>query len=199
MSGRYGGTDMSIVLASGSPRRKELLEMLDVKELRIIPAKGEEIPPEGAAPDELVMALASAKGREVAQRCEAGDVIIAADTIVWFDGKVFGKPHSREEAIGMLSALSGRAHEVYTGVSVIRDGRELKRCDTSRVFFREIAAAEMERYVDTGEPMDKAGAYGAQGRGAVFVRRIEGDFFNVMGLPLCMLCEMLKELGVEIL
>lgn len=190
---------MSIVLASGSPRRKELLEMLDVKELRIIPAKGEEIPPEGAAPDELVMALASAKGREVAQRCEAGDVIIAADTIVWFDGKVFGKPHSREEAIGMLSALSGRAHEVYTGVSVIRDGRELKRCDTSRVFFREIAAAEMERYVDTGEPMDKAGAYGAQGRGAVFVRRIEGDFFNVMGLPLCMLCEMLKELGVEIL
>ena len=99
---------MSIVLASGSPRRKELLEMLGIEDMKIIPAKGEEIPPEGAGPAELVVALATAKGHEVAAQCAADDVIIAADTIVWHDGRVFGKPHSREQAAEMLRSLSGR-------------------------------------------------------------------------------------------
>ena len=190
---------MSVVLASGSPRRRELLEMLGIKELRVIPARGEERADEALAPGELVMALAAAKGREVAALCEAQDTIIAADTIVWHDGRVYGKPKSEEDAFRMLSELSGDVHEVYTGVCVIRGGVELLEYEVSRVFFRELTAQELRRYIATGEPMDKAGAYGAQGRGALLVRRIEGDFFNVMGLPLCRLNDMLKKQGVDVL
>ena len=190
---------MSIVLASGSPRRKELLEMLGIEDMKIIPAKGEEIAPEGAGPAELVVALAAAKGREVAAQCAAEDVIIAADTIVWHEGQVFGKPHSREHAAEMLRSLSGKAHEVYTGVVVIKNGREISGAERSVVCFRELAEDEIERYIASGEPMDKAGAYGAQGKAALFVRGIDGDFFNVMGLPLCRLGAMLKEQGVVLL
>lgn len=190
---------MSIILASGSPRRRELLEMLGVPELRIIPAAGEEIAPQGVGPGELVMALASAKGREVGAQCAPEDVIIAADTVVWVNGGVFGKPHSRAQAFEMLSTLSGNTHEVYTGVSVIRDGHEELGYEVSRVTFRELSDDEIERYIATGEPMDKAGAYGAQGLGALLVERIDGDFFNVMGLPLCRLGQMLKKQGVVIL
>jgi len=190
---------MAIILASGSPRRKELLEMLGVEDMKVIPAKGEESAPEGLGPGELVMALASQKGREVKALCPGEDVIIAADTIVWHEGGVYGKPHSRDEAISMLRSLSGRGHEVYTGVCVIRGEKEVLRYNMSRVFFRDMSEDEIEAYVDTGEPMDKAGAYGAQGKGALFVERIEGDFFNVMGLPLCTLGEMLNEQGVRVL
>lgn len=190
---------MNIVLASGSPRRKELLEMLGVKDMKIIPAKGEETVPEGASPEEIVLALASAKGDEVAALCAPDDLIIAADTIVWHEGRVYGKPHSREEAVEMLRSLSGKSHQVFTGVSVIREGREIKRAEMSRVHFRELESREIEAYVDTGEPMDKAGAYGAQGKAALFVSGIDGDFFNVMGLPLCTLGTMLKEQGVGLL
>lgn len=190
---------MDIVLASASPRRKELLEMLGVKGIKIIPAKGEEMAPEGAAPEEIVMALASAKGNEVAALCPPDDLVIAADTIVWHEGRVYGKPHSRGEAIEMLKSLSGKSHQVFTGVSVIREGREIKRAEMTRVRFRELESEEIEAYADTGEPMDKAGAYGAQGKAALFVEGIEGDFFNVMGLPLCTLGAMLKEQGVGLL
>lgn len=190
---------MSIILASGSPRRRELLQMLGVPELRVIPAVGEELAPQGVGPGELVMALASAKGREVSAVCAPGDVIIAADTIVWVNGGAFGKPHSREQAFEMLSTLSGSTHEVYTGVSVMLDGHEELEYEVSRVTFRELSPGEIERYIATGEPMDKAGAYGAQGLGALLVERIDGDFFNVMGLPLCRLGQMLKKQGVVIL
>ena len=190
---------MNMVLASGSPRRRELLEMLGVNNMKIIPAKGEEKAPEGLEPGELVKCLASAKGREVAALCEPEDVIIAADTIVWHEGRVYGKPHSRQQAVDMLRSLSGRTHQVYTGVSVIHGGRELLEYEMSRVSFRPLSEEEIQRYVDTGEPMDKAGAYGAQGKAALFVRGIDGDFFNVMGLPLCRLGEMLKEQGVGLL
>lgn len=190
---------MSIILASGSPRRRELMEMLGTPDLKIIPAKGEEKAPAGAGPDELVMALASAKGHEVAAQCEDDDVIIAADTIVWVNGGVYGKPHSKEQAFEMLSVLSGSTHEVYTGVSVIKNGREELSFEVSRVTFRELDPEEIERYIATGEPMDKAGAYGAQGLGSLFVKSIEGDFFNVMGLPLCRLGQMMKKQGVVIL
>lgn len=190
---------MHIVLASGSPRRKELMEMLGVEDLLVIPAKGEECPPEGAGPEELVKALSFQKAAEVAAIRESGDVIIGADTIVWVDGRVFGKPHSEEEACRMLSTLSGRSHEVYTGVTVIKDSNVISRAERSLVSFRKLSEREIEAYVKSGEPMDKAGAYGAQGKAALFVRGIEGDFFNVMGLPLCMLGEMLKEQGVVIL
>lgn len=190
---------MSIVLASGSPRRKELMEMLCVRDLKILPAKGEEKAAEGLAPAELVKALASHKGREVAALCAPDDVIVAADTIVWHRGKVLGKPHSEAEAADMLRALSGEEHAVYTGVSVIRGGAELLESERSLVRFRTLTEREIAAYIRTGEPMDKAGAYGAQGRAALFVEHIDGDFFNVMGLPLCLLGRMLKQQGVELL
>jgi len=190
---------MSVILASGSPRRKELLEMLGFEDLKIMPAKGEETAPEGLEPGELVMALAAQKGREVRELCKPEDVIIAADTIVWHEGGVYGKPRDEEQAKAMLRSLSGRAHQVYTGVCVIRGEEEILRYNMSEVHFRSMSEDEIAAYVATREPMDKAGAYGAQGKGAIFVERIVGDFFNVMGLPLCTLGEMLNMLGVRVL
>ena len=190
---------MAVVLASGSPRRRELMEMLGVKDMKIIPAKGEECPPEGAGPAETLKALALAKCREVAEQCGADDIVVAADTIVWFGGRIYGKPHSREQAIEMLSQLSGNEHEVYTGVAVMAGGTVQAETDRTVVRFREIPQEEIEAYVDCGEPMDKAGAYGAQGKGAVFVKGIDGDFFNVMGLPLCLLDSMLKKAGLKLI
>ena len=190
---------MNIVLASSSPRRKELMEMLEIENLKIIPAKGEEIPPEHAGPEELVKALSAAKAGEVAAKCGPEDLVIGADTIVWVDGHAFGKPRSLEEAARMLRRLSGDVHEVYTGVTVIRNGWRDSQCERSLVRFRPLSEEEIADYVATGEPMDKAGAYGAQGKGALLVESIEGDFFNVMGLPLCRLGQMLKKQGVKIL
>ena len=190
---------MNIVHASSSPRRRELMEMLGLDNLKILPARGEEVPPEHASGPELVKALALAKAREVAALCAPEDLVIGADTIVWVDDHPFGKPHSEEEAARMLRRLSGDCHRVYTGVAVLCGGEECVEYEESRVWFRELDEAEIARYIATGEPMDKAGAYGAQGRGALFVRAIEGDFFNVMGLPLCLLGQMLKKQGVELL
>ena len=190
---------MSIVLASGSPRRKELLEMLGIEDMKIIPAKGEEIPPEGAGPAELVAALATAKGREVAAQCAADDVIIAADTIVVIDGRELGKPHTQQDAFDMLSLLSGRTHEVVTVLSVCRGERTESEAVVTRVTFRALTDEEIRAYIATGEPMDKAGSYGIQGYGAMFVSHLEGDYFSVMGLPLCPLCRMLRAFGVSIL
>ncbi len=190
---------MTVVLASGSPRRKQLMEMLGFKNMEIIPAKGEEVVNPELTPGEIVESLAAAKAEEVAADRPKEDLIIAADTIVWLDGKVLGKPHTEENAVNMLRSLSGKCHEVYTGVTVIKDGIKLSEHEVSKVCFRELAESEIEAYVKTGEPMDKAGAYGAQGRGALFVKGIEGDFFNVMGLPVCRLGEMLKKQGVSIL
>lgn len=190
---------MQIVLASASPRRRQLMEMLDLPELRVIPANGAEVPPEYAEPGELVTALSAAKAREVAALVPEDAIVVGADTIVWVDGDPFGKPHSEEEAAQMLRTLSGRAHEVYTGVTLICGAQELREWEMSRVIFRPLTDGEIRRYIATGEPMDKAGAYGAQGLGALLVERIEGDFFNVMGLPLCRMGQMFKKLGVEIL
>ena len=190
---------MQIILASASPRRKELMEMLKVPNLIIVPAKGEERPPEHAGPEELVTALSAAKAREVARQVSPEDLVIGADTIVWVDGHAFGKPRDEDEAAAMLRRLSGDTHEVYTGVSLVRNGRCVSRYERSLVRFRPLDEEEIQSYIATGEPMDKAGAYGAQGRGALFVEHIDGDFFNVMGLPLCRLGIMLKEQGVSIL
>lgn len=189
---------MQIILASGSPRRRELLEMLGLERFEVIPARGEELAPEGMEPGALVELLAAQKGREVAA-CHREALVIAADTIVWHEGRVYGKPHSREEARQMLQSLSGKSHRVFTGLCVINGGRESLCHEMSRVRFRELDEGEIERYILSGEPMDKAGAYGAQGKAALFVEGIEGDFFNVMGLPLCRLGLMLKEQGVVLL
>ena len=189
---------MHIVLASSSPRRKELMEMLEVPNLKILPAKGEEIPPEHASPGELVMALSRAKAREVAEHCEAEDVIIGADTIVWVDGQAYGKPHDEEHAARMLRRLSGDCHEVYTGVTVIRGESCISRYERSLVRFRPLEEEEIRRYIASGEPMDKAGAYGIQGKGAVLVERIEGSYDNVVGLPYNKLNETLDEMNINI-
>ena len=175
------------------------MEMLGVKELVVRPAAGEEKPDPSLPPARLCTALAESKAREVAASAETDDAVIAADTIVVHGGRVYGKPRDAAEAAEMLRALSGSTHEVYTGVCVIRNGVCLSRSDRSAVTFRPLSEEEIARYLATGEPMDKAGSYGAQGLGALFVERIDGDFFNVMGLPLCMLGEMLKEQGVELL
>lgn len=188
-----------IILASASPRRRELLQMLGIQNLIICPAKGEEQPPDTAAPENIVRALASAKAREVSRIARENDLIIAADTIVWLDGRMLGKPRSEEEAFSMLRSLSARSHEVYTGVCVRCGEEEDCEAERTQVCFRELNDEEIRAYIEDGEPMDKAGAYGAQGKGALFVRSIEGDFFNVMGLPVCRLGEMLARKGVTVL
>ena len=191
---------MKTILASGSPRRRELLEMLQVKNLEIIPAQGEEKAHPGLSPDALVMELSRCKAAEVAaQYADGDDVVIGADTIVVLDGQVLGKPHDAFDAKRMLSALSGRVHTVYTGVTVIRGETVLRHAERTEVHFRALTEAEIDAYIATGEPMDKAGAYGAQGYASLFVEKLEGDFFNVMGLPLCALGNLLKRLDVNLI
>ena len=175
------------------------MQMLGVQDLKIIPAVGEEKADPGLPPDELVKTLAAHKAREVAAKCGKDDIVVAADTIVWHAGRVYGKPHSEAEAAEMLHALSGDAHDVYTGVAVMRGDALILEAERSAVHFRRLSGAEIDAYIATGEPMDKAGAYGIQGRASLFVEGIEGDFFNVMGLPLCRLGLMLNRLGVSLL
>ncbi len=188
---------MSLILASASPRRRELLSHFNIA-FTIDPASGPETPPEHAAPADTVMALSAAKAREIAAR-HPGDIVIGADTIVELDGAILGKPADKADAFRMLSSLAGREHRVYTGVAVVRDDTVLTEAEMTRVFFRPMTDREIEAYIDSGEPMDKAGAYGYQGLAALFVERIEGDFFNVVGLPLCRLGRMLQTLGVTLL
>lgn len=190
---------MSIVLASASPRRRELLEMLGVCDFKICPAAGEEKIKDGLSPEEIVCSLSKAKAEEVRAKCGGDDVIIAADTIVWHEGRVFGKPKTEREAKLMLGELSGKTHEVFTGITVIKGEKIISEAECTKVHFRQLDEAEIEAYVLSGEPMDKAGAYGIQGKASLFAEGIEGDFFNVMGLPLCRLGKMLKTIGVRLL
>ena len=186
---------MKIILASKSPRRQELLKNLGITDFDVIPAKGEEHIVDDLSPEDEVCSIALCKAREVAA-AHKDDVVIAADTLVFLDGNPLGKPKDRSDAFRMLKALSGREHSVLTGVAVIYGGRELCECESTRVFFRDMTGEEIERYIDSGEPMDKAGAYGIQGLGSVFIPRIEGDYFNVMGLPLSKLYSMLQKMGI---
>lgn len=190
---------MSIILASQSPRRRQLLGQIGLDHFIVRPARGEEIMDPALSPAQLVEELSRQKAREVAGASDPGDLVIAADTVVAIDGRVLGKPHDREEACAMLSALSGREHTVYTGVSVCRDDRMLTQHEATQVRFRPLSPREIQAYVDSGEPMDKAGAYGVQELGALLVEGIRGDYFNVVGLPLCRLGQMLSQFGVELL
>lgn len=189
---------MNWILASGSPRRRELLEMLGVPDLTIRPAKGPERATPGAGPEQTVRELSLHKAQEVAQTCTPEDIIIAADTIVYLDGAILGKPRDHDDAVRMLTALSGREHIVYTGVAVLRGGELRQAAERTAVRFRPLTSGEIERYIATGEPMDKAGAYGVQSLGALLVERIDGDFYNVMGLPVEKLGQCLtKHFGVR--
>lgn len=189
---------MKVVLASASPRRRELMEMLGIRDLQIIPARGEEHVNQDQSPHEIVRQLAMNKAIEVSLRCEGHPVIVAADTIVWHNNEVYGKPENEEHAFQMLKALSGNTHSVFTGIAVLHGDDLDLQSEESKVTFRPMSDEEILRYIATGEPMDKAGAYGAQGKGAIFVEHLDGDFFNVMGLPLCRLAQMLKKQGVEL-
>ena len=189
---------MQMILASASPRRRELLEGLGLK-LTICPAKGEEHPESGLSGGETAKRLSCAKCLEVAAGAGEDDVVIAADTVVCLDDMILGKPADAADAKRMLRALSGRDHRVFTGVTVCRGDRVLSDFEETAVHFRPLTEREIAAYLATGEPMDKAGAYGIQGRASLFVRGIEGDYFNVMGLPLCKLGEMLKEIGISLI
>lgn len=190
---------MEIILASQSPRRKELLERMGIRSFTVMDSGVDEHEEELLPPEELVCRLSERKAEAVAQRAPAGAVVIAADTVVSLDGAILGKPADKLEAFRMLSTLSGVRHQVYTGVTVLRDGEKQIEHETTDVTFRELSEEEIERYLATGEPMDKAGAYGIQGYGALLVERIEGDYYNVMGLPVCRLGQMLRRVDVDCL
>ncbi len=191
---------MRVILASGSPRRKELLKQL-VADFEVLPAKGSEIYTE-QEPDKIVQQLAAQKAAEVessvVRQGEEPMLVIGADTVVAFQGQILGKPADAKQAKEMLKTLASDVHQVYTGVAliVIQHGKRqcLEFAECTNVRFYPMTAQEIEAYVQSGEPMDKAGAYGIQGIGGRFVEGIEGDYQNVVGLPLAKLYQVLKKI-----
>jgi septum formation protein len=187
-----------LVLASASPRRRELLAGLGLAFDVVPSAVVESLPPDpapGTAPA-LAVDLALAKARDVAGRLSPATVVLGADTLVVVDGRPFGKPASPDDARRMLAALAGRAHEVVTGLAVIADGRELTQAVLTRVVMRPYADGEIEAYLATAEPYDKAGAYAVQGRGARLVAAVEGCYTNVVGLPVTTTARLLRAAGL---
>lgn len=186
---------MRLILASASPRRRELLSRITT-DFVVIPSLAEE--PTSGDPRERVLTGARAKAHDVSTHHQG--VIIGADTLVVVDGAVLGKPMSRDDARRMLETLSGREHSVLTGLCVISttSGEERSAVEETLVRFRELTSDEIEAYLESGEPDDKAGAYAIQGHAALFVERICGDFTNVVGLPLCRLGLFLREVGVRV-
>lgn len=189
-----------VYLASSSPRRRELLEQIGVA-YEVMATEVVEARHEDEAPEVFVLRMALAKARSGWLRVEDGHrPVLGADTAIVLDHEVLGKPADREEGLAMLERLSGRSHHVYTGVGLaLQDGEERTRLSVSTVTFRETSAAEREAYWATGEPADKAGAYAIQGRGALFVERLEGSYSGVMGLPLYETGELLAAFGIDIL
>ncbi|MBN1367680.1 MAG: septum formation inhibitor Maf [Dehalococcoidales bacterium] len=188
-----------IILASGSPRRKELLEKIGLK-FEVEAGDIEEDLNVGLPPRELAEKLSLQKAQAAAEKYPDA-IIIAADTIGVFEGKIIGKPHAATEAKKMLSMLSGKSHLVITGYTIIdtETRKTVTKSIETKVYFRKLTKAEIDAYVKTGEPLDKAGAYAIQGLGALIVEKIEGDYYNVIGLPLSSLTESLREFGVKIL
>lgn len=185
-----------LILASASPRRRELLAALGVP-FRVVPAGVDEVPAPGERPRRFALRAAREKGEEVAAR-RPGDWVISADTIVVVDGRILGKPADRREARAMLGSLSGRWHLVHTAVCLLckASGYRDEACETTRVRFRPLSPAEIEGYLRTGEPGDKAGAYAAQGAGNLLIERLDGSYTNVVGLPMTRLLGMLLSAGV---
>ena len=188
---------MQIILASQSPRRRELLGRMGIENFLVRPAQGEELFDPTLTPAQLVESLSRQKAEEISAGAGPEDLIIAADTVVSIDGRVLGKPRDPEDAAAMLAALSGREHTVYTGVTVRRGGETVTEHEATAVRFRPLTEGEIADYVATGEPMDKAGAYGIQDYGALLVEGISGDYFNVVGLPVCWLGRILTRFGVD--
>jgi len=191
--------DKKIILASSSDRRKELLTRLGIK-YTAMPSKIDEDGYDYEHPDKLVQELSLAKASNVANVVENA-LIIAADTVVAHDNKILGKPEDEEDAKRMLQLLENDKHEVFTGLALISADDEMHFLDydVTEVFMRKVEKEEIERYIKTGEPMDKAGSYGIQGKGGIFVNKIVGSYFTVMGLPIHLLSMALKSFSIEII
>ena len=187
---------MQLILASQSPRRKELLGLFGIPFV-IRVADIDETMDEARPTAEEVARVSRLKALAIPR--EPDDVVVAADTIVVCNGRVLGKPHGEEEAMQMLKLLSGRDHQVMTGVTVLCGVKEVVFTEITDLHFRTLSDGEIRRYIATGEPMDKAGAYGIQGGAALFCEKMAGDYYNVMGLPVCRLGQVLKELAPQIM
>ena len=187
---------MNLILASASPRRKELLSLFGVPFLIRAADIDETMDPKGSPFDEVGRV---SRLKALATQREQADVVVAADTIVVCDGQVLGKPRDEEDAFRMLSLLSGRDHQVMTGMTVIRDDREVFCTEVTDIHFKDLTPAVIRRYIATGEPMDKAGSYGIQGGAALFAEKMVGDYYNVMGLPVCRLYTILHEIAPELI
>ncbi|MBR3768045.1 MAG: septum formation inhibitor Maf [Clostridia bacterium] len=182
---------MALILASASPRRKELLRFI-TEDFSVRVSDVDEHTDPNLTPEEAVVTLAKIKGEAVSENYP-DDTIISADTVVVLNDKILGKPHSPEEAFSMLSSLSGNTHTVYTGVYIISENKKIGFYDKTEVTFYTLSGDEINNYIKTGEPFDKAGAYGIQGLGAILIKGISGDYYNVMGLPVAKLARTLKE------
>lgn len=188
---------MRLILASGSPRRRQLLEQMGFSDFTVRAPDVDEHVDGPVSPDALVERLSARKAAAVAADAGPDTLVLAADTVVALDGAILGKPRDPAAACTMLRALSGREHRVYTGFTLRQGNRALTGCEETLVTFRPLTEAEIAAYVATGEPMDKAGAYGIQGLGALLVQGIRGDYFNVMGLPVCRLGLALRDFGLD--
>jgi septum formation protein len=196
-----GHSELNIVLASSSPRRKDLLQEIGLSFRVEASGVSEEVTGQ-VTPGRFVEILAERKARDVSSRMEGEDVlVIGSDTVVVLDGKILGKPVDEGHAYELLSCLQGQTHEVYTGLSVIGCAENVVRTthSSTRVTMNPMSPEKIRRYIATGEPMDKAGAYAIQGLGATLVSGIEGDYFTVVGLPLALLSAVLGEFGVQVL
>ena len=188
-----------IVLASASPRRQELLRRMGITEFDIRVPETEETYPEGLSPRQIVEYISREKADAAVRLCSADEIVITADTMVFLDDARLGKPTDEADALRMLTALQGRHHTVCTGVTVRQGDHTVTESEETEVIFRPATQRELLAYIATGEPMDKAGAYGIQGKGSLLVEGIRGDFFNVMGLPLLRLSRMLEQFGITCL
>lgn len=182
-----------VILASQSPRRKELLKLL-CDDFEICPAQGDEMIPCGVNSRLAAEALAEAKCREVAEKSGGCAIVIGCDTTVLLEDEILGKPANKDDAFRMLKSLSGKTHEVVSGTAVYIQGEVTSFSEITRVTFRRLSDEDIMDYIETGESYDKAGAYGIQGLGSLLVDRIEGDYFNVVGLPVSRLAVMLEKL-----
>ncbi len=182
-----------IILASKSPRRRDVLDMLEL-EYRCVPADTDETPVAGMSPADTVMLFSQRKAEAVRSEAKNGDMILGMDTMVCIDGVLLGKPADEEDAFRMLKMLSGKAHNVVTGYTVIYGDKQETGCVSSDVYFRTLTDDEIKWYISTKEPMDKAGAYGIQGKGSLFVESIDGDYFSILGFPVCRVFEVVKRL-----
>lgn len=188
-----------IVLASGSPRRQELLRRIGVTAFDVVKPEADESCPAGLTARETVAHIARAKAEAAKRLTGPEDIVITADTLVFLGDERLGKPRDEADALRMLTELSGRRHTVCTGVTVRQGDKAIAFTASTDVYFRAAAESELRAYIATGEPMDKAGAYGIQGMGALLVERIDGDFFNVMGLPVLPLAQTLRSFGIHLL